>query len=348
MAKNKWVDEEGKFIEPFRKAGEPRDQWQKRVEKAMIESGLFPRLAYASTFKERQRTKLNKINQNKIDKGIARLEELQAKKGTAGEYAASLQIPKVREGILRARNAISPEYEDPNYEKSWKEDVDGYNLYAEGAKKYNEDPVTNENFEERKALENPWSVESLQTQGIVDGGDEVAMQGDRTIFLQNKFAKIKRERAREDLLLKGEVHSLNEVDKGSGGDNDTSYQASLKNQDNNIVDFENTGTEKHWKDMSQWERLQAKVMARGRPQEMAKLRMQRSTFGVTPWNQPPPKDPIEKPETKVKINDKQDNNTKSNDNTSNDGKGGEIFTPAGRVANDDEKKDFFRKSIIGT
>ena len=133
MAKNKWVDEEGKFIEPFRKAGEPRDQWQKRVEKAMIESGLFPRLAYASTFKERQRTKLNKINQNKIDKGIARLEELKAKKGTAGEYAASLQIPKVREGILRARNAISPEYEDPNYEKSWKEDVKGYNLYAEDA-----------------------------------------------------------------------------------------------------------------------------------------------------------------------------------------------------------------------
>ena len=137
MAKNKWVDEEGKFIEPPRKAGEPRDVWQKRVEKAMLESGLFPRLNYATTLKERSRTKLNKIRQNKIDKGQSRLDELQAAEGTSGEYAASLQIPKVREGILKNRQALSPEYEDPNYEKSWEEDVKGYNLYAEDAEEQN-------------------------------------------------------------------------------------------------------------------------------------------------------------------------------------------------------------------
>lgn len=137
MAKNKWVDEEGKFIEPPRKAGEPRDVWQKRVEKAMLESGLFPRLNYATTLKERSKTKLNKIRQNKIDKGQSRLDELQAAKGTSGEYAASLQIPKVKESILKNRQALSPEYEDPNYEKSWEEDVKGYNLYAEDAEEQN-------------------------------------------------------------------------------------------------------------------------------------------------------------------------------------------------------------------
>ena len=303
------------------------------------------------TGKERQRTKLNKINQNKIDKGQARLEELQAKEGTAGEYGASLQIPTVKEGILKARNAISPEYEDPNYEKSWQEDVAGYNLYAEGADKYNQDPVTNENFEERKALENPWSVESLQAQGIVGGGNEVAMQNDRTIFLRSEKAKINQQRAKEDLEFKHVAHAWQGVNKGTGDNYSSDIQASLNHEDTDIVDFENTGTGKHWKDMSQWERLQAKVKARGNPMETAKLKMQQSTFGtpskVTQWYDLEGEDggAAAKAEWKKRNQPEQQNVSNA---TSNDGKGGEIFTPAGESASDDDKNDLFGKSIIGT
>ena len=95
---------------------------------------------------------------------------------------------------------------------------------------------------------------------------------------------------------------MKQLELSGGQENVTDYETTIKQDNSNFIDFEKTGTEKHWKDMSQWERLQAKVKARGRPQEEAKLKMQQSTFGITQWNQPPSRDPIEKPKTEVKDN----------------------------------------------
>ena len=221
MAKNKWVDKEGNFIEPFRKAGEPRDVWQKRVEKAMLESGLFPRLNYATTLKERSKTKLNKIRQNKIDKGQSRLDELQAAKGTSGEYAASLQIPKVKESILKNRQALSPEYEDPNYEKSWEEDVAGYNLYAKDAEEHNR---------KETVLPEAEVDDTAPLGGRYNPGIELGQiaGGDQTMVLAGMDAKIDRQYITDKMSVKNQAAGLNQINTATNNTYVTDYQTAMK------------------------------------------------------------------------------------------------------------------------
>ena len=103
----------------------------------------------------------------------------------------------------------------------------------------------------------------------------------------SNMTDVDRQIQKDFYTFQNSAKSLKQLELSGGQENVTDYETTIKQDNSNFIDFEKTGTGKHWKDMSQWERLQAKVKARGNPLETAKLKMQQSTFGTTPWNQPP-------------------------------------------------------------
>jgi hypothetical protein len=207
-------------------------------------------------------------------------------------------------------------------------------------------PGTREEFEEKYGTggEDEKVGENLS---MTKDNYNVAMQGGDTVFVGTDTEIFNKKE-----LLKEKYAGLNRLDlaKMGGEEYESNYQTAIKQKDPSFSDFEKTGTEKHWKDMSQWERLQAKVKARGWPAKIAKLKREQSTFGITrpidsEWNQPTSKDPnqtsskdsIELPSYaeygtggEQRVNDWVNNKGGFEQNVGseikNTGEGGEVFT----------------------
>lgn len=204
--------------------------------------------------------------------------------------------------------------------------------------------------------ENPWMPKA---------NPNIAMQGGNTVFLGSDT-----EIFNQKELLKERYAGKSRLDlAGMGnGEYESNYQNAIKQKDPSFSDFEKTGTEKHWKDMSQWERLQAKVKARGWPAKIAKLKREQSTFGITrpidsEWNQPTSKDPnqtsskdsIELPSNaeygtggEQRVNDWVNNKGGFEQNVGseikNTGEGGEVFTTPTPLS--EEYKSLFSPSRV--
>jgi len=106
MSKEVWIDgprgekiqivnSKGEFVRPNRMGGEGYSTWQKRIENAMLKSGLYPRLNRAKGVQDRANQSKYKRISNELKIINEKLGKIEASKGTANEYSASLSIPSL-------------------------------------------------------------------------------------------------------------------------------------------------------------------------------------------------------------------------------------------------------------
>tara|TARA_R100000458_G_C8233265_1_gene214342 strand:+ start:48 stop:1001 length:954 start_codon:yes stop_codon:yes gene_type:complete len=108
---NKFVDPNtGEFIRPIRRPNESYQAWQKRIKKAMLASGLYPRMTYASNLNQRELLRIT-TERDKTKDHLTKLTELTTP-NSEGEYdqnayQASKSIPLVERKLNKLNNRLS-------------------------------------------------------------------------------------------------------------------------------------------------------------------------------------------------------------------------------------------------
>ena len=100
----------GAFIKPTRRPNESYKAWQKRIEKAMLASGLYPKMTYASKASKRELLRIT-AQRDETKDHLTRLTALTTPnlegKYDENAYSASLSIPLVESKLNKLNNKLS-------------------------------------------------------------------------------------------------------------------------------------------------------------------------------------------------------------------------------------------------
>ena len=162
---NKYVSKEGKFIAPYRLPNESKKDYNKRYTDAQIASGLYPRIARASTVGTRADERFVKLNDLKIEKVNSKIEKLRiaAKNDPSQAYNLTnainkLQIQSNKLNDIKLTDKRYERYrsrEDLQIQESQKEATE-FNAGATDRQRKAENQRISDEYRAEQANKDPW------------------------------------------------------------------------------------------------------------------------------------------------------------------------------------------------
>jgi len=170
MPVNKYVSKEGEFIAPYRLPNESQKDYNKRYTDAQIASGLYPRIARASTVGARADERFVKLNDLKIEKINNQIEKLRiaAKNDPSQAYNLTnainrLQIQSNKLNDIKLtdkRYTRHRDREDLKIQESQKEAAE-FNAGAADRQRQAENERISAEYRAEQANKDPWSVDNF-------------------------------------------------------------------------------------------------------------------------------------------------------------------------------------------